>query len=232
MPSSPFSDAQPLGMTVHTVPSAGMQTAGRTRAGRWKMLAVLLVCVSPVLASYLAYYVVRPEGRRNFGELVEPPRALPDGVARTVDGQLASLPALKGQWLLVSVAGGACDAPCANHLYLQRQLREGLGKEKDRLDWVWLVSDGAPVAQALQPALKEATVLRMDSAYLQRWLQPQTGHLLQDHLYLVDPLGNWMMRFPPNLDAHNAAKVRRDLERLLRASVAWDKAGRPVPENR
>jgi hypothetical protein len=149
-----------------------------------------------------------------------------------VDGQLASLPALKGQWLLVSVAGGACDAPCANHLYLQRQLREGLGKEKDRLDWVWLVSDGAPVAQALQPALKEATVLRMDSADLQRWLQPQTGHLLQDHLYLVDPLGNWMMRFPPNLDAHNAAKVRRDLERLLRASVAWDKAGRPVPENR
>jgi hypothetical protein len=219
-------------MTVHTLPSAGMQTAGRTRAGRWKMLAVLLVCVSPVLASYLAYYVVRPEGRRNFGELVEPPRALPDGAARTVDGQLASLPALKGQWLLVSVAGGACDAPCANHLYLQRQLREGLGKEKDRLDWVWLVSDGAPVAQALQPALKEATVLRMDSADLQRWLQPQTGHLLQDHLYLVDPLGNWMMRFPPNLDAHNAAKVRRDLERLLRASVAWDKAGRPVPENR
>jgi hypothetical protein len=219
-------------MTVHTVPSAGMQTAGRTRAGRWKMLAVLLVCVSPVLASYLAYYVVRPEGRRNFGELVEPPRALPDGAARTVDGQLASLPALKGQWLLVSVAGGACDAPCANHLYLQRQLREGLGKEKDRLDWVWLVSDGAPVAQALQPALKEATVLRMDSADLQRWLQPQTGYLLQDHLYLVDPLGNWMMRFPPNLDAHNAAKVRRDLERLLRASVAWDKAGRPVPENR
>lgn len=226
MSSAPISDAKPLGLTVHTLPDVADQAGARTRTGRWKMLAVLLVCAAPVIGSYLTYYVVRPEGRRNFGELVEPQRALPDLVATTRDGTPVNLRTLKGQWLLVSVAGGACDLQCANNLYLQRQLREGLGKEKDRLDWVWLVSDAAPLADSLQPALKDATVMRLPGDKLSQWLQPQSGQALQDHLYLVDPLGNWMMRFPPNLDAQSAAKVRRDLERLLRASVAWDKAGR------
>ncbi len=229
MSSAPIPHAQPLGLTVHNLPDVASLAGERTRAGRWKMLTVLLVCAAPVIASYLTYYVVRPEGRRNFGELVEPQRALPDMVGTTLDGKPVHLRTLKDQWLLVSVARGACDAQCASHLYLQRQLREGLGKDKDRLDWVWLVSDAAPVADSLQPALKEATVIRLAEADLANWLQPQPGHVLQDHLYLVDPLGNWMMRFPPQIDTQGAVKVRRDLDRLLRASVSWDKAGRSAP---
>ena len=126
-------------------------TAAAPRMGRLKMLIVLAVCAAPVVASYFTYYVVRPEGRRNYGELVEPQRPLPALTATALDGKAVPLRSLQGQWLLVSVAGGACDAACENHLYLQRQLREGLGKDKDRLDWVWLVPDGAaraPVAVA------------------------------------------------------------------------------------
>jgi hypothetical protein len=202
------------------------EQAARTRMGRWKMLVVLLICASPVIASYFMYYVVRPEGRRNFGALVEPQRPLPDMVSTALDAKPTNLRSLKGQWLLISVSQGACDEACARHLYLQRQLREGLGKEKDRLDWVWLVSDAAPVADALKPALKEATVLRVASADLAQWLAPEAGHVLSEHLYLVDPLGNWMMRFPANLQTQAAPQVKRDLERLMRASSFWDKAGR------
>jgi hypothetical protein len=216
-------------LTVHNLPDVAVLSDERTRIGRWKMLAVLLVCAAPVIASYLTFYVVRPEGRRNFGELIEPLRALPDVTATALDGSPVNLRTLKGQWLLVSVAPAGCDAPCAQHLYLQRQLREGLGKEKSRLDWVWLVSDGAPVADALRTALKEATVLRVPQADLAQWLQPQAGHVLAEHLYLVDPLGNWMMRFPSQIDTQGAVKLRRDLDRLLRASVSWDKAGRQGP---
>jgi len=226
MSSAPLSDGQPLGLTVHTLPDVATVADARTRIGRWKMLAVLLVCAAPVVASYFTFYVVRPEGRRNFGELIEPQRALPDVAAATLDGKPVNLRTLKDQWLLVSVAPAACDAQCAQHLYLQRQLREGLGKDKDRLDWVWLISDAAPVADALRPALKEATVVRVPEADLAKWLQPQAGHALAEHLYLVDPLGNWMMRFPPQIDTQGAVKVRRDLDRLLRASASWDKAGR------
>jgi hypothetical protein len=207
--------------------------ARRTRVGRLKMLAVLAVCAAPVIASYFTYYVIRPEGRRNYGELIEPQRPLPALTATTVDGKPVALPSLRGQWLLVSVAGGACDAECEKHLYLQRQLREGLGKEKERVDWVWLVPDGVPPRAALLPALAQATVLRVDAAQLGQWLAPAPGHQLPDHLYLVDPLGNWMMRFPAvkpgELDTAQAKDIKRDLERVLRASASWDRAGRSQP---
>ena len=161
---------EPLGLTVHSLPPPQEALAGDGRAhahGPLKMLVVLAVCAAPVVASYFTYYVVRPEGRRNYGELVEPQRP----VARAHRRQRWTASRCRcarcsGQWLLVSVAGGACDAACENHLYLQRQLRESLGKDKDRLDWVWLVADGAPVARSLQPALAQATVLRVDGAQL------------------------------------------------------------------
>ena len=188
------------------------------------MLAVLLVCAAPVIASYFTYYVIRPEGRRNYGELIDPQRPLPALTGGALDGSRIELSALKGQWLLVSVGSGACDAACQQHLYFQRQLRESLGREKDRLDRVWLVSDEAAIPTALGSALQGATVLRVNS--LDQWLQPTAGHKLADHLYVVDPMGNWMMRFPANMDAAGAAKAKRDLERLLRASSSWDKEGR------
>jgi len=188
------------------------------------MLAVLLVCAAPVIASYFTYYVIRPEGRRNYGELVDPQRPLPALPAAAPDGSRVELASLKGQWLLVSVAGGACDSACQQHLYFQRQLRESLGREKDRLDRVWLVSDSAAIPDALEAALQGATVLRV--AGLEQWLQAAPGQVLADHLYVVDPLGNWMMRFPAHMDVAGAAKAKRDLERLMRASSSWDKAGR------
>ena len=227
MSHPPSFDDQPLGLTVHSMPSPqDMAAPEQTRMGRWKMLLVLLVCAAPVVASYLTYYVVRPEGRRNFGELIEPQRPLPDVVAQTLDGTPVNLRTLQDQWLLISVAGAQCDATCARHLYLQRQLREGLGKDKDRLDWVWLVDDTAPVPAEILPALKTATVLRVPTQALQAWLSAAQGAKLSEHLYLVDPLGNWMMRFPALLNAEQAPKVKRDLERLMRASESWDKAGR------
>ena len=218
---------QPLGLTVHAMPQADSASSAQlspSRAGRWKMLAVLLVCAAPVIASYFMYYVVRPEGRQNYGELIDPQRPIPALSAQTLDGKQIELPTLKGQWLLLSVAGGACDAACEQQIYFQRQLRESLGREKDRLDRVWLVSDDAQIPAALDAALHDSTVLRV--AGLQAWLQPAAGQRLSDHMYVVDPMGNWMMRFPAKMDAAGAAQAKRDLERLLRASSSWDQAGR------
>ncbi len=216
-----------MNLTVHALPDLARSSVSAS-TGRWKMIAILLVCAAPVIASYFTYYVVRPEGRRNYGELVNPQRPMPDLQAMPTEGQALPLQmsSLKGQWLLISVAGGACDAACQQHLYLQRQLRESLGREKDRLDWLWLVTDEAPVPAALKPALRDATVLRMSPDQLAKWLVAADGKKLNEHLYLVDPLGNWMMRFPAGMDAAGAGKAKSDLERLLRASSSWDNAGR------
>ncbi|WP_038206949.1 hypothetical protein [Xenophilus azovorans] len=222
---------EPLGLTVHSMPTprealGGQEQARRTALGRWKMIAVLLCCAAPVIASYFTYYVIRPEGRRVYGELIDPQRELPAVTARTPDGAAVDLRSLKGQWLLIAVADAACDALCEQQLYLQRQLRESLGREKGRLDRVWLVSDEAPVPERLANALHDATVLRVPPAQLAQWLAPQAGHALAEHFFVVDPMGHWMMRFPARMDVPGAAKAKRDLERLLRASSSWDNAGR------
>lgn len=221
------SRTDPLRMTVYEL-SEGERAAAlqRTRRGRVQMLLVLAACAAPVIASYLAYFVVRPEPRTNYGALIQPSRSLPDIGARGLDGESVPLLSLRGQWLLLAVGGGACDAACERLLHKQRQLREMLGRDRDRIDKVWLVTDDV----ALRPALAQAldtrppvTVLRADGAAIARWLQPEPGRALQDHLYLVDPMGEWMMRFPADADP---ARVKRDLDRLLRASNSWDRAGR------
>ena len=227
----PLDGDEPLTLTVHTLPLAGEPAVLRRLSGRWKMLALMMVCAAPVIASYVMFYVIRPEGRKNYGELIQPARALPAVQARLLDGSPYAMPALQGQWLLVSVAGGACDEACQKRIYWTRQLREVMGRDKDRIERVWLVMDDAPVdakliAQVHAP-LNDAQALRVDAATLAAWL-PTTAAAqnIQDHLYVVDPYGNLMLRWPVDIDA---AKAKRDIHNLLRASGSWDQAGRVKP---
>jgi hypothetical protein len=201
--------------------------AKRAFSGRWKMLAVMLACAAPVLLSYFTYYVLRPEARKNYGELIEPARPLPYITAQRLDGSTVPLPSLQGQWLILSIGGGACDAACEKRIYWSRQLREVMGRDKDRIERVWLVADDAPVAPQLATQVHapklDAQALRVSRAELDKWLQPAAGNKLEDHLYIVDPYGNWMLRWPVQLDP---SKAKRDIHNLLRASGSWDQAGR------
>lgn len=216
--------ALPIELSVHGMPKAAALDVKRTRMGRLKMLIVWAVCAAPVLASYFTYYVIRPQGRTNYGDLITPSRSMPPGLAlQTLDGRVVSPSALKGQWLLVVVSSGQCDALCQKQLYLQRQLREVLGKDKDRLDRVWLITDQAPVPAAIQPALAQAWTLRVSGAAWSSWLSAQAGHQLTEHLYLVDPKGDWMMRFPAEADP---SRVKKDLLRLMKSNESWDEPGR------
>lgn len=220
--------AEALGMTVHSMPAPQLpDEARRTRSGRIKMLLVLLACAAPVIASYLGYYVLRPEGRTNYGQLIVPTRSLPVALPlRTLDGQAVDAASLRGQWLLIALGPAGCDAACEKRLYTQRQLREMLGRERDRVDKVWLVTDDAEMRAPLRAALQAdpgMQVLRVPRTALASWLEPAPGQDLEAHLYLVDPMGEWMMRMPPDPEP---ARVKRDLERLLRASASWDRAGR------
>ena len=220
--------AEPLGMTVHAMPHPDPNALRRrTVGGRVKMLLILLACAAPVIASYFTYYIIRPEGRTNYGALIQPPRLLPASLGlRDLEGAAVEPDALRGQWLLLVVGEGACDGACEQRLFMQRQLREMLGRERDRVDKVWLVTDETRPPERLAQALQSGApvrVLRAPAQALAEWLEPAEGSALSAHLYLVDPLGQWMMRFPVEPEPQ---KVKRDLDRLLRASGSWDRAGR------
>jgi cytochrome oxidase Cu insertion factor (SCO1/SenC/PrrC family) len=219
----------PLGLTVHPMALPSVDDAvRRTRSGRFKMLLVLAVCGAPVVASYLTYFVIRPQARTNYSELVLPPVPVPAGLPLLdLHGAPVAAASLEGQWLLVVVAAARCDARCEKYLWLQRQLRETLGRDRDRLDKVWLIPDGEAVPVRTMEATGAGgpamTVLRTPRAALSAWLQPAAGHAIEDHLYIVDPQGHWMMRTPVDPDP---ARLKRDLEKLLRASAGWDRPGR------
>lgn len=215
-------------MTVHSMPDPEAAAAQqRTRAGRLRMLLVIAACAAPVIASYFSFYVLKLRGDA-YSDLITPTVEIPAALSlQDLDGKPVAPEALKGQWLLTLVQDTACTAECEGRLYMQRQLREMLGKERDKVDKLLLLPDGEAMRPELRQVLTQqgvpVTVLRAPREQIEAWLKPASGHSLDEHLYVIDPMGRWMMRTPVQPDP---AKLKRDLDRLLRASSSWDRAGR------
>lgn len=216
-------------MTIHGLPDPQemVKQQQRTRSGRLRMLMVVAACAAPVLASYFTFYVIQPRGQA-YGELITPTVDLPARLTlHDLNGKAVAAETLKGQWLLTLVQSGDCDEACEKQLFMQRQLREMLGKERDKVDKLLLLADDAPLKPALQQALAQpgaaVTVLRAPRAELEDWLKPAEGGALRDHLFVIDPMGRWMLRSPA---APIPGKIKADLNRLLKANAGWDKAGR------
>ena len=185
--------------------------------GRWKLLAVLAVCAAPMIFSYLTYYVIKPTGRTNYGALLDP-REFPIPALGTteLDGKPAALDAYKGKWIMLQAAPGDCPQACKDQLVAMRQLRLMQGKEMERIERVWLVTDSAPLDIMLMKVVDGTRILRADPAAVAKWLPVEPGTTVADHIYLIDPLGNLMMRFPKNAEP---AKVKKDIGKLLKASA-------------
>lgn len=197
-------------MTTASTPNAPAQPRGRG-----KLLLVLAVCAAPVIASYVTYYFIKPATRTNYGTLVEPQRPLPALQLAELDGQPVEAGSLKGKWLMISADGGACASDCEDKLVHMRQVRLTAGKDRDRIERIWLISDREPLQTMLMRQHEGLRLLRVDPAQLASWLPAETGTTVSDHIYLVDPLGNLMMRFPKKADPN---ETKKDLLRLLRAS--------------
>ena len=180
------------------------------------MLIVLAICAAPMIFSYVTYYLIKPEVRTNYGELIDPRKyPIPDLGGASLDGKPASLEQLKGKWILLQVDAAVCDKACTQKLYYMRQLRLTQGKEKGRVERVWLITDDAPLDIALMKEYDGTHFLRVDAQKLAAWLPAAEGGKVSDHLYMIDPLGNLMMRFPKDPDAN---KIKKDISRLLKAS--------------
>jgi hypothetical protein len=175
-------------------------TPDTVKRGRLKLALLGAFFVLPVAASWLIWsFDLVPGVTGNYGVLL-PPKQIP-------------LPAdalLKGKWILVQLDGGACSAACERKLYFMRQVRRAQGKEMQRVARLWFVTDAVqPRAQVL--AAIEGTVVALAAGRVDFPADSSPA----DHLYLVDPLGNLMMRFPRDPDP---ARVIKDIQRLLRAS--------------
>ena len=187
------------------------------RDGRWKLLAVLFVCAAPLIFSYFTYYVIKPSGRTNYGELIDP-RAHPIPALGTVglDGKPLALDAYKGKWVMLQVSPGECAQACKDQLVAMRQLRLMQGKDMERVERVWLITDEAPLDTMLMRVIDGTRFLRVKPEAVKAWLPVEQGGDINQHMYLIDPLGNLMMRFPAKAEPQ---KVKKDIGKLLKASA-------------
>lgn len=190
----------------------------QTRRGRLQMLFLLLACAAPVIASYLAYYVFKPEGgKTNFGTLIQP--------VQDVNPAWFDVP-FKGKWtLLVARPAGECtikNESCLEALFLMRQLRIAVGRESGRVQLIWVNTDGKPVDQEVLLAYDQKTAgfqivsLPADpksKAEFDAWLNRDgAGQKIQ----LIDPSPAKMMVFPVTNSPKEFGSIKKDLEKLLR----------------
>ncbi len=178
------------------------------------LYALIAVCLAPVIASYLAYYVFPPSGRTNYGDLIEPQRPCPPSRSSSTTQRLRPEAAARS-WLMVKVDAAACEQTCQQRLWLMRQLRTMTGKDADRIERVMLVTDAGPMETMLLREYDGTHFLRADRAELERLLPAEPGTPIEDYIYLVDPIGNLMMRWPRDADA---SRMKKDLSKLLKAS--------------
>ncbi|MDO9421808.1 MAG: cytochrome C oxidase subunit I [Herminiimonas sp.] len=184
--------------------------------GRWKLLAVILVCASPIILSYLTYYVIKPQSRTNYGAFIDPrDHPIPALGTTTLDGKPIALDAYKGKWIMLQVDGGECPAVCEKKLHDIRQLRLAQGKEMERIERVWLITDNKPLDTILIREFDGTNMLRAKADVVRGWLPVEEGTTISDHIFMIDPLGNLMMRFPKDADPN---KIKKDVTKLLKAS--------------
>jgi cytochrome oxidase Cu insertion factor (SCO1/SenC/PrrC family) len=184
--------------------------------GRRTLLIVAAVFLLPVAVAFTLYYgkLWRPANSSSKGELIEPARPLNVAGLRSADGAPAAPAVLAGKWTLLYVGDGRCDAACRTALVFGRQSRLALNNEMTRVQRVFLATGNCCDTEYF--AREHAGLVALDGS------APEAAALLgqfpgeREHtLYIVDPLGNLMMRH----DASQTTKdLLSDLKKLLKLS--------------
>ena len=179
---------------------------------RWTLWLIVALCVAPVIASYVAYYVAPPSGHTNYGDLLNAP-PLPDAPLRLADGTPFVISALRGKWVLLVADSAQCNETCQRKLFTLRQLRLTQGKEMDRIERAWLISDDSAIAPKLTEDYRGTWLIRVGAADILKSLPAERP--VADYIYVLDPLGNVVMRYGSDADP---SRIIKDLTRLLKTS--------------
>jgi hypothetical protein len=184
--------------------------------GRRTLLIVAAVFLLPVVVAFTLYYgkLWRPADSSSKGELIDPARPLVVGGLRNPDSTPADSQALMGKWTLLYIGDGRCDDACRTALVFGRQTRLALNNEMTRVQRVFLATGNCCDTDYF--AREQAGLVALDaSAPEAAALLAQFPEAREHTLFIVDPLGNLMMRH----DARVTTKgLLSDLKKLLKLS--------------
>lgn len=192
----------------------GGSVAGTDVNNRIKLLLLACVLVMPTALVFLVYGGLewRPSSHKNYGELL-PSTPVLSAAGVWQDGAPAGFEQTRGKWVLAYVAPTACGEACEKSLYYMRQARILQDAERHRVELVWVLTEVGDVDAGLLQAVPELRVWQpADAAFNRQFPQEKPG---ENHIYLIDPLGNLVLRFPSPPDAK---RMMKDLKLLLKAS--------------
>lgn len=181
------------------------------RRGRAKLLLLAGFFLLPMVLSVLAYrFDWAPGTTGNYGELIAP-HVVPASPLARIEGGSIRITDLKGKWVLLQFDAPACDAYCERKLYFMRQIRRAMGRDLERIERVWVIEgEGTPTASLVAATEGTRIVRSSDPAFTDSFPAAQ-GRAA--HLYLIDPRGNLMMRYPREPDP---AGIIKDLQKMLK----------------
>jgi hypothetical protein len=195
--------------------------------GRMTIVLVFLTCALPIVLAFYFYFFNKPEETNNYGTILNPQVNVSTQVFMNINGDDFSMQQVAHKWVLIQVINSECDQLCQNTMYFQRQARASKGKEQGRIERVVFVTDDGPLETMLLRQFPDVHFVRASESQLHTWLPLQQGIVgnkgstdigtVRDHVFVADPLGHVMMRFPPN-DTLEFEKFRKDISRLLWAS--------------
>ncbi|MXS84851.1 hypothetical protein ABO04_02705 [Nitrosomonas sp. HPC101] len=180
---------------------------------RLKLIILILVILSPiVISSFLHRWDFRPDHTVNYGELLEIKPL--QGVATNIeDNTIFRNRQLKGIWSLLIIDSGKCDGYCQEKLYIMRQIRLAQNVDKDKVQRIWLINDDVKLDPEIVDKYKGTKLILAQGKDLLSEFPFVNDQ--KDHIYVIDPMGNLMMRYPRDPDPK---KMIGDLKRLLKLS--------------
>ena len=181
----------------------------RRRRNRILLVGTFLFFFLPIVGAWLLNVFApdwRPFGTTNYGALVQPVRPITAVGLRRADGAALDAGYLNGRWTLVHIHEGACDGDCQDGLARLRQVQQALGDDMNRVQLLAVGDDSGN-----DPGDATAVVAEPEWLAAFSFADPPTG----PGIYLVDPQGYLMMRYPSDAEQRG---VLTDLERLLKIS--------------
>jgi cytochrome oxidase Cu insertion factor (SCO1/SenC/PrrC family) len=207
-----------MSSVANTPAQRAVNPSEKNGARKFKLFALIAICLSPVVASYLLYFFWTPTKLNNYGDLIQPQRSAKNIGLTDLQGKPVSIDVFRKRFVMVTIASADCAAACKEQLFMTRQLRTMQGKERERVDRLWIIP---ATTNAVAPAVaagenqEELTVVYAKAQEVEQLFPVQTGGQREDHIYLIDYQGNLMMRFPKGADPY---KVKKDLSTLLKAA--------------
>ena len=182
------------------------------KSNRRKFLLLLALMCAPVVISYTLYFLeYRPESK-HYGDLIPIVKVIGAGTNQS-DNTILRMKDLHGKWILVTIDSGYCDEACQEKLYFMRQVRLVQGKEKHRIERLWLINDNVIPDAELVKQYEGTLFVNAKDSEIPGFIETRESQT--KHIYLIDPIGNLMMRFPENVDG---TKMGHDIKRLLHVS--------------